>query len=244
MNISDDVLDVLARGTCNGNLFTLPAGQLDRKLYARVNAALEALGGQWNRRAKAHVFATPCTPLIGSAVETGQYIDPQRELGFFPTPAAVITRMLAAAAPLLPEMTVLEPSAGDGAIVRAVIPHCRNIWACEIDAGRAATVQRIIPRCIAGDFLREDPFPKFDRIIMNPPFANRQDIAHVNHALRFLRPGGVLVSVMSAGVAFRTDSLAERFRATPGLTIEPLPDGSFLPATAVRTVLARVQVRP
>jgi 16S rRNA G1207 methylase RsmC len=35
---------------------------------------------------------------------------------------------------------------------------------------------------------------------MNPPFARQADIHHVNHALKFLKPDGLLVSVMSAGV--------------------------------------------
>jgi 16S rRNA G1207 methylase RsmC len=29
----------------------------------------------------------------------------------------------------------------------------------------------------------------FDRIIMNPPFANADDIKHIMHALKMLKPG-------------------------------------------------------
>jgi len=80
------------------------------------------------------------------------------------------------------------------------------------------------------DFLTVSPEPVYDRVIMNPPFAGKADVAHVQHALRFLKPGGVLVSVMSAGVTYRTD------RATAGLreavteaggAIEQLPLRAF-----------------
>lgn len=40
---------------------------------------------------------------------------------------------------------------------------------------------------------------------MNPPFSRQQDVDHVLHALKFLKPGGTLVSVMSASVCFRTN---------------------------------------
>ncbi len=33
---------------------------------------------------------------------------------------------------------------------------------------------------------------------MNPPFSRQQDIRHVMHAAKFLKPGGRLVAVMGA----------------------------------------------
>ena len=46
---------------------------------------------------------------------------------------------------------------------------------------------------------------RFDRVVMNPPFCRGRDLDHVRHALRFVAPGGRLVAIMSAGVAFRED---------------------------------------
>jgi type I restriction-modification system DNA methylase subunit len=82
---------------------------------------------------------------------------------------------------------------------------------------------------------------KFDRVIMNPPFANQADIAHVTHALKFLNYGGRLVAIMSAGVSFRGDRKATGFREMVeklGGVIEPLPEGSFKEAgTSVNAVM-------
>ena len=77
---------------------------------------------------------------------------------------------------------------------------------------------------------------------MNPPFGNGADVRHVLHAEKFLRRGGLLVAVMSAGAEFRSDKRSEQFRklvADRGGWIESLPDDAFeLAGTNVRTVLA------
>jgi SAM-dependent methyltransferase len=72
----------------------------------------------------------------------------------------------------------------------------------------------------------------FDRIIMNPPFANGADIRHIEHAARSLKPGGRLVSICSAG-----PRQIERLK--PGATewID-LADGTFKDSgTGVRTAI-------
>ena len=80
------------------------------------------------------------------------------------------------------------------------------------------------------DFLTMQPSPLMDRVVMNPPFARQADIKHVLHALRFLRDGGRLVSVMSASVTFRENRLTQDFRALVSSrsgSIEELPEGAF-----------------
>jgi 16S rRNA G1207 methylase RsmC len=77
---------------------------------------------------------------------------------------------------------------------------------------------------------------------MNPPFAKQADIAHVTHAHQFLKPGGLLVAVMSNSVTFRGGRVAEGFRALlaeVGGSLEPLPEGSFqVSGTGVNTIIA------
>ncbi len=98
------------------------------------------------------------------------------------------------------------------------------------------------------DFLLIPERPGYDRVIMNPPFADKADIAHIRHALGFLRPGGILVSVMSAGVQFREDRTTAAFRelvTSSGGEITALPDGSFAESgTDVRTVLVTIYADP
>lgn len=76
---------------------------------------------------------------------------------------------------------------------------------------------------------------------MNPPFDRGRDVDHVTHALKFLKPGGRLVSIMAAGVEYRTDRKTSDFRATVERfkgSIRDLPFGSFAESgTNVNTVI-------
>ena len=67
--------------------------------------------------------------------------------------------------------------------------------------------------CSVEDFLAVPPAPVYDRVIMNPPFTRGQDVTHVQHALRFVRPGRRLVAVMPASIKSRADKAARAFRA-------------------------------
>ena len=79
---------------------------------------------------------------------------------------------------------------------------------------------------------------------MNPPFDRERDIDHVVHALKFLRPGGRLVSIMSAGTEFRETRKSIAFREMIdglGGTWRDLRPGSFASVgTYVNTVVLSV----
>ncbi len=182
------------------------------------------------------------------AVRVPAEVDARSEC--FATPAPVIAK-LAALAGLKPGMDVLEPSAGTGAIASAVAALGCDVWCIEINERLARGLGELpcLPRsacCL--DFLATDPQamadehgrPRFDRVIMNPPFS--QEVRHVLHAHRFLRAGGLLVAVMSAGVQHRADRAAFReFVSRRGGSIRSLPDDSFAVSGAnVRTVIVTI----
>ena len=87
----------------------------------------------------------------------------------------------------------------------------------------------------------------YDRILMNPPFSDRRDAAHVLHAYSLLKPGGRLVAIMGEGVFFGQDKKATAFREwmeSLGASDEKLPSGTFMdPSLPVNTgVSARMVV--
>ena len=144
-----------------------------------------------------------------------------------------------------PGMQTLEPSAGEGAIAQA-LAAVTKVDCVELDAKRADVLRAdgYARQVQQTDFLGVTPAPIYHRILMNPPFKHQTDIHHVLHALGFLAQGGVLVSVMSAGVTFRANTLTEDFRALVerrGGFIEPLPENAFKDSdTLVRTIVVVV----
>lgn len=244
MRVEDDVLAVLSRAETNGNALML-TGQLDRRMYERTNKVLEAAGGKWNRKAKAHLFDDEAATRVDQIILSGEVEVPKDEFNFFPSPPDVVERLVELA-DVSQGMLVLEPSAGKGAIA----------YACA-DAGATVDCYELMEAnfvALAGDmrlgsvrhmdFLSQAPEANYDRVVMNPPFAKQADIRHVLHALRFLKPGGLLVSVMAASVAFRDNKLTQDFRDLIRERvgdIEALPEGAFKASgTMVRSVIVTI----
>ncbi len=240
--LDQETLRVLSTGVIDGSVFRITAGQLDRKLYEAVNDVLTRLGGKWDRRAKGHVFAVDPSDALDTVIITGE-VGPSNPHDFFETPDSVADRMAALAGISNSCMQVLEPSAGEGAIIRAMrrAGFIETVVAVEIDEERARRLATMPRVAVAGaDFMRYVPVLAFDRILMNPPFSRGREVAHITHAHQLLAAGGRLVSVASAGVTFREDRPYRELRdlvAAHGY-IEPLPAGSFKASgTDVGTVL-------
>lgn len=237
--LDDEVLAVIHGMRVEGNVAYIE-GQLDRDLYLRVNKALEALGGKWDRRARGHVFQGDPTEKLMQAAATGQAVDVKRTVEFFETPPEV-GHLLIQRASIEPGMKVLEPSAGRGALadlVRETCPDC-EIHVVEPEKESRGFLRQKGHKLVGSDFMK---FRRkgYDRVVMNPPFSKQQDIDHVRRAYGLLKPGGRLVAVMSGGTKFRTNRKAEEFRALVARAgaIEDLPPESFRESgTLVNTVL-------
>ena len=213
----------------------LTCGQLDRKLYEKTNKALEALGGKWSRKASGHIFSSDPRQQLESFADSGS-VTVTRD-GFFRTPRPVVEQMIG-----LIGVTIgmaLEPSAGDGAIadvVAELYPDRSFIVCVEKSEQRAVTLKaKGYCHTFVEDFLAMNLFEfgydsGFDRIFMNPPFENGQDIDHVLHAYSLLTASGAMAAIMSEGTFFRSDNKAKAFRewlASVDSRYWPLPEGTF-----------------
>lgn len=174
-------------------------------------------------------------------MEAGLY----KSKGYFPTPDSLVQRMIDEA-DLRPGQKILEPSAGKGNIVEAIVNHQGNqdhVDVVELDAYLVRVMRTKGYQVNHQDFFSFNPGPVYDRILMNPPFEQGQDIDHVQHAYTLLKPGGRLVAIMGAGPFFRKQSKYSEFRTwleKTGGAGEKLPEGAFLNAersTGVQTYL-------
>lgn len=247
VKIEPDVMEVLRTSEIEGQALKLP-GQLDRKLYVKVNKVLELLGGSWNRKASAHLFEGDPACVVAEAIEDGAIEDPIKKYQYYPTPLAVAQKLVQLAA-IEPHHTILEPSAGTGSILAALPKEAVNIEACEINEAMAAELEakgHAVHKC---DFLTFKPSRSYERIVANPPFTRKQDVTHADRMLDLLAPGGRLVTVLSAGATFGSDRKTVAFRERlaaefPDHRFEKLESGAFRSSGTMVNAVVLVATRP
>lgn len=226
--VSEAVLALLRAAVIEGHVL-LPMPQAPRAVYEELADILGRLRGKW-KRGKGHVFPYDPTAAIAAVVVSG--CKPSNNpLAYFPTPAEVAGGMIAdidaTANRMGSPLTMLEPSAGSGALILAALERwpIERVVAIEADPlntamlrgrewptpdwfvemvadGFVAPVEQTV-EIIDGDFLARDFGDKFDLILMNPPFSLLGDPeayrTHLRRAFDLLAPRGRLACVVPDG---------------------------------------------
>lgn len=127
---------------------------------------------------------------------------------FYPTPLPVVQRMVA---PLVAKLngrrsfkldgfTILEPSAGKGNILDALVTYynanIERLYAVEINPELRLLLAGKGYRVIGADFLEYDDAYHFDYVIMNPPFS--KGVEHLLHAWDVAGAGGQVVCLLNS----------------------------------------------
>lgn len=190
--------EVFQNCTVEGTTVKLPNVQLDRKLYQEVAKALELIGGKWKGgKVFGFVFATDPTDLLDQ-IANGEKRNLKNEFQFFATPEKLADKLVFLA-DLKQHDTILEPSAGQGAIINAINKVCDVIPDCfELMDINASILNKsnLHFNFIGEDFLKNNG-RLYSKIIANPPFTKNQDIEHLYEMYRCLSPKGRLVCITS-----------------------------------------------
>lgn len=187
--------------------------------------------------------------------------------GFFPTPDSLVSKMLWRALDsrhhptpngnAYEGMRVLEPSAGKGNIAIVASNLGATVDCYEVNYQLREELLRFKDKynLVGDDFLAAVPDPKYDVVLMNPPFEKHVDRVHICHAFDFLKPGGVLVSIASGGALNESSAGGRNFREWLGLDdanaddkevfVWNIEDGAFAGPdserfTNVRTLMLRI----
>ena len=116
---------------------------------------------------------------------------------FYPTPAAVVERMMMDDSPA--GLVVLEPSAGSGNIAEALRrAGAREVLTCERDVNLQSVLRGKGFRLIASDFLTvtAEQISHVNMIMMNPPFSD--GCRHILHAYDIAPAGCCIVSLVNS----------------------------------------------
>lgn len=223
--IPENLRDIILSCTVTDTAVILPETQLPREVYEQFDKAMTNLGGKW-KRGKGHIFPTDPRPKIAALLESGVAVDEQKKFQAFYTPPALAKRLVEEA-DIQAGHYVLEPSAGHGAIVKAVLETQPDVHLTAVDINPEACreLEKLGIAVYEADFLRLNlKKGDFDRIVMNPPFTKDQDIAHVSRALELLAPGGVLVAIV--GPDLRRQGM-RRILASGSSEITDIEAGAF-----------------
>ncbi len=118
----------------------------------------------------------------------------RREQDFYPTPEETIKAFLDVYQ-LGGGVTVLEPGAGNGNIIRALRQYGDfNIDAIEIRPEERESLEAICNQVTIGDFLELDIQKKYDLVIGNPPFSLALEF--IQRAFRVVKPGGKVIFLL------------------------------------------------
>ncbi len=246
--IDDSIIESLQKLRVEGNTAYLPTEVLDN--YPQVKRVLQNAGATYRRNA--FIFPGDAATVFSKLI-TGTAVNPKQEFQQFFTPdrwADYIVEL----AQLQDGMSILEPEAGDGQLIRAIYrkfprimegPNddpCVTVDYYELLAENRESISRWLhsdEKALSrtsdmGAVLLQVKAPtsnhdRYDRVIMNPPFTKNLDIAHIRHAWEFVRPGGKLLSYCSGHPWISSNKIGIAFRefvSSYGYSI-PVEDGAF-----------------
>lgn len=192
----NDLQKSLAKCTIQGDTLFLPPihdGILAN--YQEVRKALINAGATYKQNK--FIFPNDAKPYIDRLMG-GESVNIKKEFQFFGTPSK-LANYLVGLAEVDNYQRILEPSAGQGAIIKAIRAKCSvNVDCCElmdINAGILSKMEGCT--LIAEDFLKLGRFCYYDRIIANPPFNKNQDVEHIQLMFKHLKQGGRIVTIAS-----------------------------------------------
>ena len=225
------VKQVLSNLTVDGNIVRLPDVQLNyKKVYIPVKKKMELIGGKWKGgKIKGFVFDLDPTELI-QQISNGEQRNLKKEYQFFATPKE-LAQILVEMAELQPSDKVLEPSAGQGAIIEAInekdcTPDCYELMELNVIKLKQTGFYY---NFLGNDFFNHDG-RKYDKIIANPPFSKNQDIDHLKEMYCILNDGGRLVCITSESWVFGNQKKQIAFRQwlkDVNSYVTEVPKGSF-----------------
>jgi hypothetical protein len=184
----------------------IPTG-MEREDYNRFQNTLGQLRGQWSRKHQKHIFEFDAREIWAKAIAT-QALPPINPYAFFPTPEVLIALMLEWSG--LPfespnETHILEPSAGDGRIAKAIRKHLPTaiIDCVELDPTNQEILSAQEFNLVGDNFESFKPDRLYHYILMNPPFQKDKYIKHVQRAFDMLMPNGVLMAVVPTSYRYK-----------------------------------------
>lgn len=227
--MSDLLQSALMECRAEGNTIMPGARRLDPHLYAQLKKLMTDNHGRWKGgNAQRFEFPFPGWELL-AAFRRGERPSFKRDFHYFPTPPEVCSQMFNTFIPMYsselgvkpPAIRILEPSAGQGAILDfffgEFLPWADDSthrWDCvEIHPINREKLREKGYRIAGDDFAEFEPEEPYDFVFANPPF--KHDAAHIEKMADCLARDGDLCAVVPSSFENRAHrtvaALREKF---------------------------------
>ena len=209
-----NVEEILKHCTLENNILKLPQVQFNKKSYAEAKKWIEEAGGSW-QGGKIQGFTFPFNPeRVFSMLKEGKRCNLQQDYQFFETPADVADWLVMLAGGIYEDDTVLEPSAGRGALIKAIHRACPSVT---VECYELMPENREFLHTLSNVILLDEDFTKdtigsYTKIISYPPFTGNHDIEHVRLMYDRLEEGGTLAAITSQHWKFASEKKCIDFR--------------------------------
>lgn len=240
--------NILKMCSLEDNVLKLPKMMINKKAYSEVKKRIENAGGKWSGGSvQGFTFPFDANRVFSVLQKEGR-CDLAQDFQFFETPPEVADMLISIAGSISPEMKILEPSAGRGAIINAIHRACPDVVVdcfelMPENRQMLASMDNI--NLIGEDFYTAGISEQYDMILANPPFSRNQDIRHVLKMYDALAPGGRLVTVMGTHWEMGQESVCREFRdwiTEIGASVEHLPAGTFKDSgTVTATTIIKIE---
>lgn len=221
--------EVIQQLRVQGNVIKLPERKIDLNTQSDIAREMSQVGGKWlGGKVRGFQFQDDPTPIL-QQIKAGVINFDRTQYNYCILPPEIAYKMVQLA-DVFPDDRILEPNATSAVLIEAVqkIHKEKEVEYCGlIDPGKLGN--NLIR--VAENFLDYTPGPIYDVILANPPITRNQDIDHIQHMFKLLRPGGRIVSI--ANCHFQNSSIKpnqSRFHdwlISNRAEIEELPPGLF-----------------
>jgi len=166
---------------------------VDKHIRKQVNNVMEAIGGVQGAL-YTYQFDYDAKEVVDEILTSGMLPD-QQSHQYYPTPGK-LANIAIDMADINENDTILEPSAGQGAIA-ALLPE-QQTTCVEINHLNCKVLEtKGITHVINADFMKWKG-DLFSKVILNPPYSENRWITHTQKAFDHLNVGGKLVAILPA----------------------------------------------
>jgi hypothetical protein len=155
-----------------------------------------------------------------------------KDLQYYPTPQKLSESIIYNLAIKKGEKG-LDPSCGCGRFLDAFSKAGGSAFGVEYDNRRANEARAKGHNVRTANFLDLEPEPVFDYVIMNPPFYGKHYVKHVDAAIKWLKSGGRLISILPVTARYDHKIINKKWLEERGASLSnydswrDFPVGSF-----------------